>query len=247
LPLAPPDRYKSLEMFDSVLRRETLPKRRFGSGAVIGAVVYVGVAALAVWAQQNARKADRHDVGITFVKSPPPRSAPPAPPQAAQPARPRPKPRPQQPVLSQPVVAPTQIPEERPPEEEPVDSGEVEAAAGVAGGEVGGVPGGVVGGVVDATGGRMEFDDRMTSPLKLSGPDPEYTDKAVEREVQGTMVVRCVVTTEGKVFDCRVLKGLPFMDRAAIDALERRRYRPATLGGRPVEVNYDFKITLRLR
>ncbi len=230
-------------MFDSVLRHETLPKRRFASGAVIGVVVYVAVAALAVWARQSARGADRQPVAITFVTSPPPRS----PPQAAQPARPRPKPRPQQPVLSQPVVAPTQIPEERPPEEEPVDSGEVEAAAGVAGGEVGGAPGGVVGGVVDATGGRMEFDDRMTSPVKLSGPDPQYTDKAVEREVQGTMVVRCVVTTEGKVFDCRVLKGLPFMDRAAIDALERRRYRPATLGGRSVEVNYDFKITLRLR
>ncbi len=232
-------------MFDSVLRRETLPKRRFGSGAVIGVVVYVGVAALAVWAQQNARKADRHDVGITFVTSPTPRSTPPPPPQAARPARPRPQP--QQPVLSQPIVAPTQIPEEKPPEEEPVGSVQVEAAAGVEGGEVGGVPGGVVGGVADAAGGRMVFDDRMTSPVKLGGPDPQYTDRALEREVQGTMVVRCVVTTEGRVFDCRVLKGLPFMDRAVIDALERRRYRPATLGGRPVEVNYDFKITLRLR
>jgi protein TonB len=48
------------------------------------------------------------------------------------------------------------------------------------------------------------------------------------------------------VFGCRVLKSLPFMDRAVIDALERRRYKPATLGGRPVEVNYNFKITLRL-
>jgi protein TonB len=60
------------------------------------------------------------------------------------------------------------------------------------------------------------------------------------------MVVRCVVTTEGRVHDCRVLKSLPFMDRAVIDALEKRRYKPATLGGRPVEVNYNFKITLRL-
>jgi hypothetical protein len=31
-----------------------------------------------------------------------------------------------------------------------------------------------------------------------------------------------------------------------IDALEKRRYKPATLGGKPVEVNYNFKITLKL-
>ena len=36
------------------------------------------------------------------------------------------------------------------------------------------------------------------------------------------------------------------MDRAVIEALERRRYKPATLGGRPVEVNYVFKITMKL-
>ena len=99
---------------------------------------------------------------------------------------------------------------------------------------------------MDATDVRMEFDERMSPPEKLGGPDPVYSEKALEREVQGTMVVRCVVTTEGKVFGCRVLKSLPFMDRAVIDALERRRYKPATLGGRAVEVNYNFKITLRL-
>ena len=59
-------------MFDSVLRRETLPRRRFGSGAFLGIVVYVGVAAFAVWAQGNARNRDRQDVAVTFVKPPPP-------------------------------------------------------------------------------------------------------------------------------------------------------------------------------
>jgi len=88
--------------------------------------------------------------------------------------------------------------------------------------------------------------ESMTHPRFVSGPSPQYTEKALEREVQGTMIVRCVVTSEGKVFGCRVLKSLPFMDRAVIEALERRRYKPAMLGGRAVEVNYNFKITLRL-
>jgi len=148
-------------------------------------------------------------------------------------------------VLTQAIVAPTQVPQEKPPEQEPVDSAHG-AEGGLEGGEVGGVPGGIVGGVVDASNVRMEFDERMTQPEKLGGPDPQYTERAIEREVQGTMVVRCVVTVDGHVHDCRVLKSLPFMDRSVVDALEKRRYKPATLGGRPVEVNYNFKITLKL-
>ncbi len=232
-------------MFDSVLRKESLPRRRFGAGTFLGAIIYAGVAAFAFWAQANVRQKDKQDVAVTFVKPPPP---PPPPPPAPATVRPKMKtPTPQQTVLSQAIVAPTQIPDQKPPEQEPVDAGKTGGeGGGIEGGEVGGVPGGIVGGVVDATDVRMEFDERMSAPEKLGGPDPKYTEKAIEREVQGTMVVRCVVTTEGKVFGCRVLKSLPFMDRAVIDALERRRYKPATLGGRPVEVNYNFKITLRL-
>jgi periplasmic protein TonB len=234
-------------MFDSVLKPgETLPKRRFWSGTVLGIAVYAGLAAFAVWAQASGKKADRQDVQVTFVKPPPP-PPPPPPPAAPRQARPKPKPNQPQTVLSQAIVAPTQVPQEKPPEQEPVDMGNAQGTeGGIEGGEVGGVPGGIVGGVVDSSNVRMEFDERMSQPEKLGGPDPQYTEKAIEREVQGTMIVRCVVTIEGRVHDCRVLKSLPFMDRAVIDALERRRYKPATLGGRPVEVNYNFKITLKL-
>jgi protein TonB len=233
-------------MFDSVLRRETLPKRRFGSGAFVGILVYAGVAAFAVWAQGNARKPVKEDVAVTFVKPPPP-PPPPPPPAAPRQARPKPKPNTPQTVLQQAIVAPTQVPDEKPPEQEPVEQASTEGAeGGIEGGEVGGVPGGIVGGVVDSSSVRMEFDERMTHPQFLSGPNPKYTDKAIEREVEGTAIVKCVVTVDGRIHDCRVLKSLPFMDRAVIDALERRRYKPATLGGRPVEVNYVFKVTLKL-
>jgi protein TonB len=231
-------------MFDSVLKRETLPKRRFGSGALLGLVVYGGVAAFAFWAQGQAQDDDRQDVKVTFVRPPPP---PPPPPPAPRESRPKPKADKPATVLTQAIVAPTEIPDAKPPEQEPVESmGTGGIEGGIEGGEVGGVPGGIVGGVVDATDVRMEFDERMSQPEKLGGPDPQYTAKALEREVQGTMIVRCVVTVEGRVFGCRVLKSLPFMDRAVVEALERRRYKPATLGGLPIEVNYNFKITMRL-
>src|SRR5512133_1887980 len=99
-------------MFDSVLRKETLPRRRYGAGTILGIFVYASVAAFAVWAQASVKDRDKQDVAVTFVKPPPP---PPPPPPAPATVRPKPKmvqPQQQQTVLSQAIVAPTQIPDE---------------------------------------------------------------------------------------------------------------------------------------
>jgi protein TonB len=93
----------------------------------------------------------------------------------------------------------------------------------------------------------LEYDGKMTPPRQISGPDPEYTLQALQNDVQGAMVVKCIVTVEGAVHGCRVLQGLPYMDRAVMEALERRRYLPARLpDGRAVEVDYTFRIRLQL-
>jgi protein TonB len=80
----------------------------------------------------------------------------------------------------------------------------------------------------------------------VAGPPLEYTQQALEREVEGTMLVECVVSVDGVVHDCRVLKGLPFMDRAVVSNLEHRRYKPATMGGKALDVQYVFTIRLKL-
>ncbi len=228
-------------MFDSVLRRrETLPRRRFAAGSAIAIAVHAGIVSLVLYASAVAPERKKVDVAVTFLRPPPP--PPPAPRVAPRQARPRPREPPT--VLPQAIVAPTVVPQEKPPEQERTP--EQQVSEGVEGGEVGGVPGGIVGGVVDSPQARLEFDTRMTPPVYVSGPDPKYTEKAIEQEIEGLMIVKCVVTTGGQVYDCRVVKSLPYMDRAVIDALERRRYRPAMLGGSSVEVDYTFRIRLVL-
>ncbi|HEY2031105.1 MAG TPA: TonB family protein [Myxococcales bacterium] len=122
------------------------------------------------------------------------------------------------------------------PSEASPGAGDPSGVAGVVGeGFGGGVPS-----------GPLPFDDKMTPPRRISGPDPAYTMDALEHEVQGEMLVRCIVGLDGAVRDCRIVRGLPFMDRAVVDALQHRRYEPARLGGRPVEVDYTFRLELRL-
>ena len=157
----------------------------------------------------------------------------------------RAKPRP----AARPMIEPKWIPlpVESPPAEEPMED-VIGSDSGEAGNE--GVPWGVPGGQgfgPPGTGpGPIEFNELMTPPRKIGGPDPQYTHEAQEKEIQGTMLVKCVVTTEGIVRDCRVLKSLPYMDRAVIEALESRRYAPALLHGRPIDVDYTFKLVLTL-
>jgi TonB family protein len=95
-------------------------------------------------------------------------------------------------------------------------------------------------------GAAVEFNESMTAPTMISGPSPEYTQEAIDRGIEGTMQVRCVVTVAGQVRNCKVLKGLPYMDSAVIQALQGRNYRPAVADGKPVDVYYTFTIRLKL-
>lgn len=96
--------------------------------------------------------------------------------------------------------------------------------------------------------GPAQFDESlMTPPRRLSGPDPEYTEQAREKEIEGAMVVKCVVTAQGIVRDCRVIQGLPHMNEAVVRALLRRRYEPARLAnGAAVDVDYTFHLRFQI-
>jgi protein TonB len=90
------------------------------------------------------------------------------------------------------------------------------------------------------------FGPGMTPPVMLGGPAIDYTPQALVAGVQGTMLVKCVITQEGEVHDCRTIKGLPHMDAAVMGALEGRRYRPVTFQGKAVSVSYVFTVRLKL-
>jgi len=96
------------------------------------------------------------------------------------------------------------------------------------------------------TDNAIEYDPSMTAPAMISGPPPEYTPEAIERAVEGSMQVRCVVTVAGDVRGCKVVKGLPFMNSAVVEALQRRKYKPALAQGKPVDVFYTLNIRLKL-
>lgn len=245
-------------MFDSVLDRGQGPKPRFGIGATISVILHVGLFGLAVWLSTRPPPVEEKEIEVTLkaTMAPPPPPPPPPPPAGSS----KPKTEKKKPKKPDQIVQPKEVPKEAPPEVEPTEEPQEEATeeeveggveGGVAGGVVGGVIGGVIGGVVGGQlGGTgtdvLPFGAGMTRPEKISGPQPEYTREALEARVAGTMIVKCIVTVEGRVERCRIIKPLPHMERAVLDALTSSRYKPVTFQGRPVQVDYTFTLNFKL-
>ncbi|MEP7124096.1 MAG: TonB family protein [Byssovorax sp.] len=86
----------------------------------------------------------------------------------------------------------------------------------------------------------QRFEEGMTRPTPISVVEPAYTREALEARVEGTVIAKCVVTVSGALTGCRIVKGVPHMDQAVLNALAASKYAPATLQGKPVSVDYIF-------
>ncbi len=101
--------------------------------------------------------------------------------------------------------------------------------------------------VPDAPREVVPFGEGMTRPVLIQGGRPiTYTREALAARVEGVSIVRCVITAEGGVERCKVIKPLPFMDEAVVEHLQSQRFQPVTYQGHPVSVGYNFSVRLTL-
>jgi protein TonB len=90
----------------------------------------------------------------------------------------------------------------------------------------------------------------VTMPVELQKGRPEYTTDAMRARVQGSILVSCIVRTDGVCGDIRVLRSMnpPFgLDEQAIKAASAWRFRPGTRQGVPVAVRVTMEIAFVLR
>ena len=229
-------------MFDSVLGHGTVAKSRFGTGAVLSVLLHVGVLGLAIYLSNRPARSSEKDIAVVLKVAPPP---PPPPPPASSSHKEKKTPKKNQ------LVQPKEIPKDKPPEEEPKKDEEDTVEGGVEGGVKGGVVGGVVGGTLGGTGtGSIAFGEGMTRPVLIAGADgksyPEYSREAREASIEGIMIVKCVITTEGTVTNCQILKTLPHMDQSVLHWLTGSKYAPVTFQGHPQAVSYVFNFRFKL-
>jgi len=83
-------------------------------------------------------------------------------------------------------------------------------------------------------------------PQLVSMQMPDYPEIARLARIEGTVLVRVLVDTEGFVRDTRVLQSVLGLDEAAVDAASTAVFRPARQQDRPVAVWVVVPIEFRL-
>ena len=87
----------------------------------------------------------------------------------------------------------------------------------------------------------------VESPKVISRVQPVYPEAARLARIQGVVIVEAVIDERGDVARVRVLKGLPMgLDTAAVDAVRRWKFAPATFDGRPVAVYFLLTVNFKL-
>ena len=87
----------------------------------------------------------------------------------------------------------------------------------------------------------------MTPPQKIVDMAPKYPAIAQSARVEGVVILETVIDAQGRVESARVLRSVPLLDQAAIDAVRQWRFTPARLNGEAVPVVMTVTVNFTLR
>jgi periplasmic protein TonB len=87
---------------------------------------------------------------------------------------------------------------------------------------------------------------RMMEGNLIYRVQPQYPQLARQARVQGIVVLRAMISREGKIENLQVVSGHPLLVKSAIDAVLQWRYRPYYLNNEPVEVETQVTVNFTL-
>jgi protein TonB len=84
----------------------------------------------------------------------------------------------------------------------------------------------------------------VEEPVKIKDVEPIYPAIAREAGVEGTVTIQATIDKDGNVSAYNVLRSVPLLNQAALDAVKEWQYRPQMVNGKPVQsvvtVNVNF-------
>jgi len=102
--------------------------------------------------------------------------------------------------------------------------------------------------VVDrASRGPGSLSARMAPPVPIHTAEPEYSDEARRKKIQGIVIVSLLVTTDGLPTDIRVERSLGHgLDEKALETAGQYRFKPAMKDGVPVATRISIEMNFKL-
>jgi TonB family protein len=76
---------------------------------------------------------------------------------------------------------------------------------------------------------------------------PVYPEVARRAGIEGNVILRVFISSDGRVTDSKVLSGPPILARAAADAVQQWQYQALRMNGQPVNVVTTLIVSFRLQ
>jgi protein TonB len=88
---------------------------------------------------------------------------------------------------------------------------------------------------------------KIKPPTKIKDVTPVYPPAAKSASVQGVVIIEATIGANGKVIDAKVLRSVPMLNEAALDAVRQWEYSPTLLNGVPVPVVMTVTVNFKLK
>jgi protein TonB len=87
----------------------------------------------------------------------------------------------------------------------------------------------------------------IRQPTQLKKVNPVYPPIAQSARVQGVVIIEAIIGPDGRVTEAKVLRSIPLLDAAALDAVKQWVYTPTLLNGVPVPVIMTVTVNFTLQ
>ncbi len=95
--------------------------------------------------------------------------------------------------------------------------------------------------------GVVPFSELTEKPVEIKRVRPKYPEAARAAGMEGLVVVRVRIGTDGRVEETKMLKSIPIFDVAAMEAARQFEFKPGKVNGKPVKVWVAIPFNFRLK
>jgi protein TonB len=101
-------------------------------------------------------------------------------------------------------------------------------------------------GGVQAPSSTIRVGGNVKTPTKIKDVRPVYPPEARAANVRGMVIAEVLVGPDGAVQDAKILRSIPLLDQAALDAVMQWRFTPTLLNGQAVPVIMTVTVNFTL-
>jgi len=98
-----------------------------------------------------------------------------------------------------------------------------------------------------AASAAVRVGGKIKPPIKTKDVTPVYPAAAKSAKVAGAVIIEATIGADGKVINAKVLRSVPMLDQAALDAVKQWEYSPTRLNGKPVPVKMTVTVNFKLQ